>query len=114
MLRKFLVLIVCIGVLGCGSGGPSIAGTWVGTFKGSDLTMTAKGDSSFTMNGISNMHGRWEASGTDIALFRDVKNGGDVGFGEGGDGAMHMELSKDGKQLSGKAGDGTPLVLTKK
>ena len=114
MLRNFLVLVVGVSLAGCGSGGSSIAGTWAGTYRGSALTLTAKPDNSFTIQGMSELKGRWEVAGNDVKLFRDIRNGGDIGFGDGGDGALHFRLSKDGKTLDGKATDGSPYTFTRK
>ena len=60
------------------------------------------------------MQGRWEVSGRDVKLFRDIRNGGDVGFGDGGDGAIHFQLSKDGKRLEGNGAGGAAFSFTKK
>ena len=114
MLRKTLLFIVALVLFGCASSGPSIVGTWESTVKGASLTLTAKPDSSFTIQGASQFAGKWESSGGDVRLFRDIRNGGDLPFGEGGDGAMHFQLSADGKQMDGKAADGTPFQFKKK
>jgi len=114
MLRKLLVFVVCIGLVGCGSGGKSIVGTWESGFKGSTLTLQANPDSSFSISGSSTMSGRWESVGSEIHLFRDIRNGGDQAFGTGGDGSIHFQLSQDGQSLTGKSGDGTPFTFTKK
>ncbi|MHB8637465.1 MAG: hypothetical protein ACYC96_13435 [Fimbriimonadaceae bacterium] len=114
MLRKMLALVVGVGLFGCGAQSPSIVGTWVGKYSGNSLTLKAKPDSSFTISGASQLYGRWESSGSDVRLFRDVRNGGDIGFGDGGDGAIHFKLAKDGKHLNGVGADGTPFSFTKK
>ena len=114
MLRKLLVLVVGFGLSGCGSSGPSIAGTWDSTFRGATLTLTANPDSSFSIQGTTQLTGKWESSGDEVRLFRDIKNGGDVNFGDGGDGAIHLKFSKDGKHLDGKTNDGTPFAFIKK
>jgi hypothetical protein len=113
MLRNSLIFAVCVALVGCGSGGPSIAGSWDGGFKGSTLTLTAKTDSSFVIKGSSELNGRWEITGDDVRLFRDVRNGGDTAFGDGGDGAIHLKLSQDGKHLTGKAANGADFSFTK-
>ena len=114
MLRKFLVFAIGMMLAGCGSSGPSIAGTWEGGFKGVPLTLTAQPDGSFQIKGSTSMVGRWEVSGKGVKLFRDIRNGGDVGFGDGSDGAMNFTLSADAKRMEGKAADGASFSFTKK
>lgn len=113
MLRRISLIAIGLAVIGCGSGGRSLAGTWSGTFKGANFTIVANPDTSFAASGASKMKGRWEVSGKEVKLFRDVRDGGDVGFGDGGDGAMHFQLSDDGKSFSGKVSDGTMLEMKK-
>jgi hypothetical protein len=117
MLRNSLVFIIGLALVGCGSSGPSIAGKWVSSLKGSPLILEARPDSSFTMSGpprvLADFSGRWEVSGNDVKLFEDVRNGGGPGFGDGGDGAFHFKLSSDGKRIEGKGADGSVLTFTK-
>ncbi|HLK15426.1 MAG TPA: hypothetical protein VKT78_11530 [Fimbriimonadaceae bacterium] len=115
MRRTLLVFVTGLVLVGCGSGsGPSIAGTWEGKYKGATITLTANSDTSFKLRGTSDMDGRWESSGSEVRLYRNISKGGDMPFGDGGDGAIHFKLSKDGKQLEGKGADGSVFAFTKK
>jgi hypothetical protein len=109
-----LVFVVGVGLFGCGSSGPSIAGTWESSFKGGQLTLTAKPDTSFAIHGTTDIVGKWEVSGNEVKLYRDVRNGGGAGFGDGGDGAIHFKLSQDGRHMDGVGGDGTAFSFTKR
>lgn len=113
MVRRIAVLVVALVAFGCGASGPSIAGTWKGKAGDQPLTFVAQPDGAFDLIGNGKMQGRWEASGHDIKLYRDISQGGDAPFGSVSDEAMHLTLSADGKQLTGTVEGSKSYTLTK-
>jgi hypothetical protein len=104
-----------IGLFGCSEPeGPSIAGDWEVQKPGSPATLHAKADKSFTLESPAGetLKGRWVVEGHTVKLYRDVRDGGDLPFGEGGDGASVYTLSKDLTTMS--AGTGAQTATFKK
>ncbi len=78
------------------------------------MTFTANADTSFKLEALKPIKGRWELEGTDLKLFRDVSDGDDESFGTQGDGAYHFTVSPDHKSLTGMPINNVPTILTKK
>jgi hypothetical protein len=89
--------------------GPSIAGDWEVQKPGSPATLHAKADKSFSLDAPTGetLHGRWVVEGHTVKLYRDIRDGGDLPFGEGGDGASVYTLSKDLTTMNAGSGPNT-------
>lgn len=71
-------------------------------------------DGSWQSHGQFNQTGAWQVDGNNLLLYRDIRNGGDVGFGDGGgDGSTHFAISDDRKTLTTTKSDSTKSVMTK-
>lgn len=106
-------LTLFLGLVGCGSSGVSIVGTWEVQKPAPEATLIANADQSFTIKSRTGetSNGRWESHGHKVTLFRDVRNGGDDAFGLGGDGGSEYSVSADGTTLTSTSAASQKLVM---